>query len=70
MTKAEQPWVFFLFHTVNYTRNYTIVNDSPLGSWSGPLVALYYDFDTLTGLALMAGSGASNYDPLVPGKVK
>ena len=70
MTKVEQPGSFyFLFHTVNYTGNYTIVNESPLGSWMGPPAALYYNFDTLTGLALMAGNGNSNYDPLVPGKV-
>ena len=60
---------YFLFHTVNYTANYTIINESPLASWDGPPAALYYNFDTLTGLALMAGSGTSNYDPLVPGKV-
>ena len=61
--------ISFSFHTVNYTGNYTIVNESPLASRTGPPAALYYNFDTLTGLGLMAGSGATNYDPFGPGKV-
>ena len=61
---------YFIFPTENYTGNYTIINESPLASWMGPPAALYFNFDTLTGLALMVGSATSNYDPLVPGKVK
>ena len=40
-----------------------------LPGWDSP-AALYHNFDTLTGLGLMAISGISNYDALVPGKVK
>ena len=59
----------FSIFAVNYTGEYDLVIGGPPGVWNGPPAVLYRSFDTLTGLGLMAGSGASNYDALVPGKV-
>ena len=64
----QNAWLFFLC-TVNYKWNYTILIGSPFSSWDGPPAILYFNFDTLTGVGLMAENGTSNYDALVPGKV-
>ena len=56
--------------TVNYTGEYDLVIWGPPGVWNGPPVVLYRSFDTLTGLEIDGmDSVASNYNPLVPGKV-
>ena len=52
-----------------YTRNYTTVVWNPSGFWTGANAVVYFSFDTLTGLRLMAGSAASNYEALIAGKV-
>ena len=68
MFRNSETLQFSIF-TVNYTGEYDLVIGGPPVVWNGPPAVLYRSFDTLTGLGLMAGSGISNYDPLVPGKV-
>ena len=52
-----------------FTCNQLTVAWNPIGPWDGPPAVVYFNFDTLTGLRLMSGSVASNYEALVNGKV-